>query len=550
MEMEDHFTLHMDGKHKLHHGVWVLITLGTHCLRVVGETMACQLGTTFVPLVYLFCKNNESTGACSMLSNAANIVAQRCFGKKLRPGALVSDHSAGCRAGMLAEWEAPHGQCWPHIRRKLGEGAFCSKKHPYLNELAKHFDAIHLAQSDNMRDLLMDEVGKVWDSWPTKWNMKTFWNEYCRAPWDNWSVGCFNCMLCTPSQQTQEAWHKQILRSKIPGMFKGSTEQVMQVSLPKLIRIDGVQAPDKLLFHLPRVPLDMLKKAHWYASRAETHIHVTRDGDDDHPIYTFYILSGTHAAGSKKKKIDEQLVSRFTSIMKGDMPRGVNNLTKLIDIASSLHFVQFADDATSRRCVECEFNNAELVCSCKSCRHVGICSHILAVNHILGTLDLENLLGTMSAEKRKRGGFNKGVRPGLVREAALVRKKRKKSSSPSTPSAASASVAPAASAPAASVPAAVAPAASAPAAVAPAVSARAAAAYLPPTPPPPPDTSQCRTRMDALQKLLQEKRDRLAEEASIRERVWREMSVTMDTGIRVNRGLQEGFQGDCHRDHT
>ena len=128
---------------------------------------------------------------------------------------------------------------------------------------------------------------------------------------------------------------------------------------------------------------------------------------------------------------------------------------------------------------------------------------------------------------------------------ALVRKKRKKSSSPSTPSAASASVAPAAVAPAAS-----APAASAPAAVAPAVSARAAAAYLPPTPPPPPDTSQCRTRMDALQKLLQEKRDRLAEEASIRERVWREMSVTMDTGIRVNRGLQEGFQDDCHRDHT
>ena len=27
------FVLHIDGKHKLHHGKWLLITLGTHCLN-------------------------------------------------------------------------------------------------------------------------------------------------------------------------------------------------------------------------------------------------------------------------------------------------------------------------------------------------------------------------------------------------------------------------------------------------------------------------------------------------------------------------------------
>ena len=54
--------LHMDGKYKLHHGEWVLLTLGSHCLRQLGEDEVTGLTTTFLPLVYLFCKNHESTG--------------------------------------------------------------------------------------------------------------------------------------------------------------------------------------------------------------------------------------------------------------------------------------------------------------------------------------------------------------------------------------------------------------------------------------------------------------------------------------------------------
>ena len=48
--------------YKLHHGVWILITLGTHCLKETGE-ISIQLTNTFVPLIYLFCKNHESNGA-------------------------------------------------------------------------------------------------------------------------------------------------------------------------------------------------------------------------------------------------------------------------------------------------------------------------------------------------------------------------------------------------------------------------------------------------------------------------------------------------------
>ena len=55
------FVLHMDGKHKLHHGVWILITLGTHYLRNKGKE-SVRLTHSFAPLVYLFCKQHETRG--------------------------------------------------------------------------------------------------------------------------------------------------------------------------------------------------------------------------------------------------------------------------------------------------------------------------------------------------------------------------------------------------------------------------------------------------------------------------------------------------------
>ena len=206
-EHAQQFTSHIDGKYKLHHGVWILLTLGTHEIKVVGEHNVSKLTTTFVPLVYQFCRNHESTGACRMLCQALNIVSQRVCGRNLQPGSTMSDHSDGCRAGLLAEWpRTPHGQCWPHLRRKLGEGAFCSKKRPHFEELPKHLEAVHLSQTTEMRDFFIKEIGKVWDSWGTTWNMRSLWNEYMVAPWDNWSIGLFDCMLCTPSQQAQESY--------------------------------------------------------------------------------------------------------------------------------------------------------------------------------------------------------------------------------------------------------------------------------------------------------------------------------------------------------
>ena len=105
------------------------------------------------------------------------------------------------------------------------------------------------AHTSAMKTLLIDACGKHWDSLPNgKSTMRTFWNSYCVAPWDCWSVGGFDVPLCTPSQQTQESWHRQLQTGRIPGMFKGTLAMVLQVALPQLVRMDGLENEDVLNF--------------------------------------------------------------------------------------------------------------------------------------------------------------------------------------------------------------------------------------------------------------------------------------------------------------
>ena len=111
----------------------------------------------------------------------------------------------------------------------------------------EHIRIIHHAQTYPMKDLLLKEIGEVWDSWGHQ--MDVFWNSYCVAPWDNWTMAsCTEVPLCTPSQNTQESWHNTLLTNKIPNMFRGSTEHVIGVAMPQLVKMDGYLIPDELLF--------------------------------------------------------------------------------------------------------------------------------------------------------------------------------------------------------------------------------------------------------------------------------------------------------------
>ena len=276
LEHPREFVLHVDGKHKLHHGGWVLMTIGIHILR--WDEHHHTLSTKFLPLVYQMCKqvghaagqdtrnrmysaciphvfcmyswriarvlplctqvesgSAKELGSAHMLVDALNVVCVKKFGKRLEPGAGVSDHCDAYRNGFARAFpDTPFAQCWPHIARKLREGHYCKTTWVHFQEVAAHARAIHLAMSPQMKDLLIHEIGVQWDAWGHQ--MDTFWTVNCVAPWDTWSTGLFDAPLCTPSNNTQEAWHRELLRSRIPGMFRGSTEHVFKVTLPQVTR--------------------------------------------------------------------------------------------------------------------------------------------------------------------------------------------------------------------------------------------------------------------------------------------------------------------------
>ena len=124
------------------------------------------------------------------------------------------------------------------------------------------------------------------------------------------------------------------------------------------------------------------------------------------------------------KKIDVLLVTRYCSLLTGKKPRGLTKLQSFIDVADALHVVEYAEDA-GRDAPPSELNPANLVCNCKGFRRVGICSHAMAVNHLLGELDVARLAGSMCTQKRKKGGFRRGVRPALQLEEPQKKAKRK-----------------------------------------------------------------------------------------------------------------------------
>ena len=80
------FVLHIDGKHKLHHGKWMLVSIGTHDLRFDEATK--QLSHSYRPLVYMFVKQQETTESVKMLCEALDLMAYTRYGVFLKPGTV------------------------------------------------------------------------------------------------------------------------------------------------------------------------------------------------------------------------------------------------------------------------------------------------------------------------------------------------------------------------------------------------------------------------------------------------------------------------------
>ena len=136
------------------------------------------------------------------------------------------------------------------------------------------------------------------------------------GPWDNWTIGQFWTMLCTPSQQTQESWHKTILKDKITDCFRGSTEHCFTIALPQLIQLDGILMPDTLCLHVPAVPTGMYEKAKKYINKQPSHIRICKTDrmtSAGKPEFFFYVLS----LSSKFTSLSDKLIGQYESIAAG-----------------------------------------------------------------------------------------------------------------------------------------------------------------------------------------------------------------------------------------
>jgi hypothetical protein len=419
LQRPQRFVLHADGKHKLHHGRWVLMTLGTHYLRYDAERD--QLSTSFAPLMYLMSKQVESgsevhLGSAHMLIDALNFLAVQVFGKGLEPGACVSDHCDAYRNAFKRGFpDAELLQCWPHISRKFQEGEYVSTTWEHFDEAKGDLYALHLARSPEMWDLLLSECGKRWDKWGGD-KMKTFWNSNCIEPWSNWHMGRADVVFCTPSQNAQESWHKQLLLSKIPGMFRGSTETVFMVALPQLIIMDGLLMPTVLPFSVPAIPKEMLVKALYYIDNQDTHVWTFQDEREDK--HSFYVLKKDNEYGAKK--ITTKLIELFEAARYGEKDKRIKDHASLLAVCDVLHVVRYPSDG--QLALPCEGNPAGLEClACKSCKQVGICSHVLTINHMMKLFNVRFQLKSVQTNALKKkaglmGNFRKAPVPALQRE--------------------------------------------------------------------------------------------------------------------------------------
>lgn len=415
LQMPKGFVLHTDGKHKLHHGEWILMSVGTHYLR--WDEHHRTLSTSFAPLVYIMCKQHETIGSARMLLQALIAIVDKYFpGQALAPGAVMSDHSDAFRTAYQEAFpSAKFGQCYPHIVRKWTEGVYASKKWVHFNEVTEHVRTVHMSGSADMQVMLTDAIGKEWDAWRAtpESKMTTFWNSYFTGGWDCWSLHQFECRLATPSQQTQESWHKQLLQSRIPGMFRGSTAFVFEESLPQLIEMDAIMIPTVLPFSVPAIPKALLEKAIWYIDHQKTHVVSFHLPDGS---VGYYFLRKDNPA--ELSKLTKTIIKVYEMALRGEQHKELKDLEDLMNFCTSFHIVWEAVDE-SEVC-ECEGNPSNLRCSCKGFRGHGICSHVLTVNHMLLTFNVRYELRTIGKKAAKRSGGNvKKVPPALTHAPAM-----------------------------------------------------------------------------------------------------------------------------------
>ena len=82
VKLRHRWALHVDGKHKLHDGGWILVTCGTHCVEwrsnAEGKQNPCGVVQAFRPLCYMFSQAHETADSVAFALKAMELVVRMC----------------------------------------------------------------------------------------------------------------------------------------------------------------------------------------------------------------------------------------------------------------------------------------------------------------------------------------------------------------------------------------------------------------------------------------------------------------------------------------
>lgn len=128
MESSLNYALHADGKHKVHHGKWILTSVGIHSLEH-DENSRFLTRHSFRPLLHYFGKQHESEESMRMILDGlawlAKHFSQCNFLGLNSPKIGIWDRSAGILAGWNRKFpDHDFATCWPHIMRKVKQGEY------------------------------------------------------------------------------------------------------------------------------------------------------------------------------------------------------------------------------------------------------------------------------------------------------------------------------------------------------------------------------------------------------------------------------------------
>ena len=256
------FVAHIDGKYKLHHGLWMLITIGTH--EITFDVKTKQIRHSFRPLLYMFVKQQESADSVHLLLDSCSTVSIKYAGKPFKPTLGCADHGAGIMCGWGRGMPGvPLAGCYAHISWKLTHGKLLSKSHPKHEHICGDvFPNLRRCGTKECFHVMGEALYRVWGNADPALN--SLWDATIYEGKANWFYGYDQKTPCAPpTNQCQENWHNIGVMQVLEDELLGSTETVLEVTLPKIMGLDGALMPEKLNFEIKAswLQLGMYKKA-------------------------------------------------------------------------------------------------------------------------------------------------------------------------------------------------------------------------------------------------------------------------------------------------